>query len=74
VYKCLNNNPPTPLIHDKDAIVGPVSANLKNITLGYKPMKRKGRPIPTQTAIISMKLAYVLFDGLKGIFIWGKKK
>ncbi|CAF1265965.1 unnamed protein product, partial [Didymodactylos carnosus] len=70
VYKCLNNHPPLPLIHNKGAIIGPISANLKDIILGYKPIKRKERPIPTQTAIISMKLAYVLLDGLKGVIIW----
>ncbi|CAF0903010.1 unnamed protein product, partial [Didymodactylos carnosus] len=70
VYKCLNNDPPLPLIHNKDTIIGPISANLKDIILGYKPIKRKGRSIPTQTAIISMKLAYVLLDGLKGVIIW----
>lgn len=74
VYKCLNNDPPLPLIHNKDAIIGPISTNLKDITLGYKPIKKKERPIPTQTAIISMKLAYILLDGLKGVIIWGKKK
>jgi len=37
-------------------------------------LKKKERPIPTQTAIISMKLAYILLDGLKGVIIWGKKK
>jgi len=41
VYKCLNNDPPLPLIHNKDAIIGPISTNLKDITLGYKPIKKK---------------------------------
>ncbi|UJR29103.1 hypothetical protein I4U23_010317 [Adineta vaga] len=74
VYKCLNNDPPLPLIHNKDAIIGPISMNLRNITLGHKPIKRRGRPIPTQTAIISMKLVFALLDGLKGVIISGKKK
>ncbi|CAF1372515.1 unnamed protein product [Rotaria magnacalcarata] len=73
VYKCLNDDPPLPLIHDKDCIIGPISANLKDITLGYKPIKRRGRSTPTQTAVISMKMAYALLDGLKGVIIWGKK-
>jgi hypothetical protein len=41
VYKCLNNDPPLPLIHNKDAITGPISTNLRDITLGYKPIKKK---------------------------------
>jgi hypothetical protein len=48
-------------------MLGPSSENLKDITLEYKPIKRKGRFILTQTAIISMKLTYVLLDVLKVI-------
>ncbi|CAF0949879.1 unnamed protein product [Adineta steineri] len=46
VYQCLNNDPPLPLIHYKDAIIGPISANLKDSTLRYKPIKQIRRQIP----------------------------
>ncbi len=72
VYKYLNDDPPIPLLYDKDAIIGPISINLEDITKGYKPIKKRGTPIPTQTAIISMKLAYALFDDLKDVIIWEK--
>ena len=58
VYRCLNNNPPSPLMHDKHAVIGPISSNLRDITLGFRPIKRRGRPLPTQIAIISTKLAF----------------
>jgi hypothetical protein len=73
MYKCLNNDPPLPLIYNKDAVIGLISVNLKDITLGYRPIKRRGRPLLTQTAIISMKLAFALLDDLQGVIIWGKK-
>jgi hypothetical protein len=73
VYKCLHNDPPLPFIYDKDAVIGPVSANLRDITLGYKPIKKRGTTLPTQTAIISMKLACALLDALQGVIIWGRK-
>jgi hypothetical protein len=69
MYKCLNNDPPLPLIYNKDAVIGPISANLKDITLGYRPIKRRGRPLLTQTAIISMKLAFVFLYDLQGVII-----
>ncbi|CAF0829263.1 unnamed protein product [Adineta steineri] len=74
VYQCLNNDPRLPLIHDKDAIIGPISANLKDSTLRYKPIKQIRRQIPIQTAVISMKLAFALFDGLKGHKIFQQRE
>ncbi|CAF0798087.1 unnamed protein product [Adineta steineri] len=76
VYQCLNNDPPLPLIYNKDAIIGPISANLKDSTLRYKAIKqiRIRRQIPIQTAIISMKLAFALFDGLKGHKIFQQRE
>jgi hypothetical protein len=48
VYKCFNDDPPLPFTHDKDAVIGPITRNLQDITLGYKPIKKSEKPIPTQ--------------------------
>jgi hypothetical protein len=41
VYKCLNNDPPLPFIYDKDAVIGPVSANLKALPLVINQSKKE---------------------------------
>jgi hypothetical protein len=41
VCNCLNNDAPLPLRHNKVAIIGAISANLRDITLGYKLILKK---------------------------------
>jgi hypothetical protein len=68
--------PPQPIIDTKDAIIGPISTNLVDITNGYRPIMKtynQRKSIPLQTAIVSIKLVYASFNGLQCVIIWGKK-
>lgn len=73
VHKCINGDRPQAIIDTMDAVVGPITANAREIKQGYKPkMKKRRRQILLQTAIVSAKPSYTLFEGMKRVIVWGR--